>query len=57
MVLVGPSTPRGENTMAETQTAARLREYETMFLVRPELTDDLVDRLKLDVGHSRPEPV
>jgi small subunit ribosomal protein S6 len=32
--------------MAETQTAVRLREYETMFLVRPELTDDLVDRLK-----------
>ncbi|MCI0571987.1 MAG: 30S ribosomal protein S6 [Myxococcaceae bacterium] len=32
--------------MADTQTAARLREYETMFLVRPELTDDLVDRLK-----------
>jgi small subunit ribosomal protein S6 len=32
--------------MAETQTAVRLREYETLFLVRPELTDDLVDRLK-----------
>jgi small subunit ribosomal protein S6 len=32
--------------MAETQTKVRLREYETMFLVRPELTDDQVDRLK-----------
>lgn len=30
--------------MAETQ--ARLREYETIFLVRPELTDDNVDKLK-----------
>lgn len=32
--------------MAETQTAVRMREYETMFLVRPELTDENVDRLK-----------
>jgi small subunit ribosomal protein S6 len=32
--------------MAETQAALRLREYETIFLVKPELTDDNVDRLK-----------
>jgi len=32
--------------MAETQAATRLREYETIFLVKPELTDDNVDRLK-----------
>ncbi len=32
--------------MAETQAAVRLREYETIFLVKPELTDDNVDRLK-----------
>ncbi len=32
--------------MAETQAAKRLREYETIFLVKPELTDDNVDRLK-----------
>jgi len=31
--------------MAETQKA-RLREYETIFLVRPELTDDNVDKIK-----------
>ena len=43
---LGPSTPRGENTMAETQSAVRLREYETLFLVRAEMTDDQVDKLK-----------
>ena len=32
--------------MAETQAATRLREYETIFLLKPELTDDNVDRLK-----------
>ncbi|MDY7233290.1 30S ribosomal protein S6 [Hyalangium rubrum] len=32
--------------MAETQAAARLREYETIFLVKPDLTDDNVDRIK-----------
>src|SRR5688572_3139787 len=32
--------------MAETQAAKRLREYETVFLVKPDLTDDNVDRLK-----------
>jgi small subunit ribosomal protein S6 len=32
--------------MAETQTAKRQREYETVFLVKPDLTDDNVDRLK-----------
>ena len=32
--------------MAETQAAKRLREYETIFLVRPDLTDDNVDRIK-----------
>ena len=32
--------------MAETNTAHHLREYETIFLVKPDLTDDLVDRLK-----------
>jgi len=32
--------------MAETQQVKRLREYETVFLVRPELTDDNVDKLK-----------
>lgn len=32
--------------MAETQAAVRLREYETIFLVKPELTDDNVDRIK-----------
>ncbi len=32
--------------MAETQAATRLREYETIFLVRPDLTDDNVDKLK-----------
>jgi small subunit ribosomal protein S6 len=32
--------------MAETQAAMRLREYETIFLVKPDLTDDNVDRLK-----------
>jgi small subunit ribosomal protein S6 len=32
--------------MAETQAATRLREYETIFLVKPDLTDDNVDKLK-----------
>jgi small subunit ribosomal protein S6 len=32
--------------MAETQAAKRLREYETIFLVKSDLTDDNVDRLK-----------
>ncbi len=32
--------------MADTQAAKRLREYETIFLVKPDLTDDNVDRLK-----------
>ena len=32
--------------MAETQAAKRLREYETIFLVKPDLTDDSVDKLK-----------
>ncbi|QSQ14313.1 30S ribosomal protein S6 [Myxococcus landrumensis] len=32
--------------MAETQAAQRLREYETIFLVKPDLTDDNVDKLK-----------
>jgi small subunit ribosomal protein S6 len=32
--------------MADTQAAKRLREYETIFLVKPDLTDDNVDKLK-----------
>ncbi len=32
--------------MAEKQAQARLREYETVFLVKPELTDDQVDSVK-----------
>ena len=32
--------------MAETQAAKRLREYETIFLVKPDLTDDSVDKIK-----------
>lgn len=32
--------------MATTQAATRLREYETIFLVKPDLTDDLVDKVK-----------
>jgi small subunit ribosomal protein S6 len=32
--------------MADTQAAKRLREYETIFLVKPDLTDDGVDKLK-----------
>jgi len=32
--------------MAQTTAAKRLREYETIFLVRPELSDDLVDKVK-----------
>ena len=32
--------------MAETQAAKRLREYETIFLVKPDATDDAVDKLK-----------
>lgn len=32
--------------MAETTAAKRLREYETIFLVKPDLTDDAVDRVK-----------
>jgi small subunit ribosomal protein S6 len=32
--------------MAEAQAAKFLREYETLFLVKPDLTDDNVDKLK-----------
>jgi small subunit ribosomal protein S6 len=32
--------------MAATQGAQKLREYETIFLVKPDLTDDLVDKVK-----------
>lgn len=32
--------------MAESQANKRLREYETVFLVRPDMTDDQVDKLK-----------
>lgn len=32
--------------MAQTQAAQRLREYETVFLVKPDLTDDAVDAVK-----------
>ena len=32
--------------MAEAKAAKRLREYETVFLVKPDLTDDNVDKLK-----------
>jgi len=32
--------------MADTQQQSRLREYETIFLVKPDLTDDNVDKLK-----------
>jgi small subunit ribosomal protein S6 len=32
--------------MAETQASKHLREYETLFLVKPDLTDDTVDQLK-----------
>ena len=32
--------------MAEATAAKHLREYETVFLVKPELTDDNVDKLK-----------
>ncbi|MFN0063894.1 MAG: 30S ribosomal protein S6 [Myxococcaceae bacterium] len=31
---------------AETQAQARLREYETIFLLKPDLTDDNVDKVK-----------
>ena len=31
---------------AEAQAKKRLREYETIFLVKPDLTDDNVDRIK-----------
>jgi small subunit ribosomal protein S6 len=38
--------PRGEN-MAEAKSAQHLlREYETIFLVKPDLTDDSVDKVK-----------
>src|SRR6476620_6817248 len=38
--------PRGEN-MAEAKSAKHLlREYETIFLVKPDLTDDNVDKVK-----------
>lgn len=33
-------------TAAEAQAKKRLREYETIFLVKPDLTDDNVDRIK-----------
>jgi small subunit ribosomal protein S6 len=42
---MGWGTTQGEKTMAQTQ-AQKLREYETIFLVKPDLTDDNVDRLK-----------
>lgn len=32
--------------MADAQAAAKQREYETIFLVKPDLTDDNVDKLK-----------
>jgi small subunit ribosomal protein S6 len=32
--------------MAATQAMKRLREYETIFLVKPDLTDDNVDKVK-----------
>jgi small subunit ribosomal protein S6 len=32
--------------MADTQAAKHLREYETIFLVKPDLTDDNVDKIK-----------
>jgi small subunit ribosomal protein S6 len=32
--------------MADTQAKKRLREYETIFLVKPDLTDDAVDKVK-----------
>ena len=32
--------------MAESQAAKHLREYETIFLVKPDLTDDNVDKIK-----------
>ncbi|MDC0709242.1 30S ribosomal protein S6 [Stigmatella sp. ncwal1] len=32
--------------MAETTAAKRLREYETIYLIKPDLTDDNVDRIK-----------
>jgi small subunit ribosomal protein S6 len=32
--------------MADTQAKKRLREYETIFLVKPDLTDDNVDKVK-----------
>lgn len=32
--------------MAQTQASMRLREYETVFLVKPDLTDDAVDSIK-----------
>ena len=32
--------------MAETQAGKRLREYETIFLVKPDLTDDNLDKIK-----------
>ncbi len=32
--------------MADTQSKQRLREYETIFLVKPDLTDDNVDKIK-----------
>src|SRR5437762_2904368 len=39
--------PKGSSVMAETTAAKkRLREYETIFLVKPDLTDDNVDKIK-----------
>lgn len=32
--------------MAETQAAKRLREYETIFLIKPDATDDAVEKLR-----------
>lgn len=32
--------------MAEAQTKVRLREYDTVFLLKPDVTDDAVDKLK-----------
>src|SRR5690606_29644291 len=43
----GGTRSRGERIhMAETTAATRLREYEAMFLVKPDLTDDTVDKVK-----------
>src|SRR4030095_10321130 len=44
---IGPGAqPEGKEHMPEQSSAHHLREYETIFLVKPDLTDEGVDRVK-----------